>query len=195
MGRREEQAAQTRREIVAAARRLFATQGYARTSVTQVAAEAGVSVQTIYDAVGSKAALAAALNELIDEEAGIGELARTIGTLEDPRALVALPVQITRQLMERCGDLVRATFGAASSEPQLAEVAAVGRQRHRAGVDGIAGRLAGLDALAVPAPQAAATMAVLTDSRVALTCLDDYGWSLTEWDRWTRAALERLLLA
>ena len=44
--RREVAAAETRREILRAARRLFAAHGYAGTSLQQIAEESGVAVQT-----------------------------------------------------------------------------------------------------------------------------------------------------
>ena len=55
--RREEQTAQTRRDIIAAAGVLFRERGYAGTSMPEIAAEAGVAVETIYRAFGSKAGL------------------------------------------------------------------------------------------------------------------------------------------
>ncbi len=90
--RREVAAAETRREILRAARRLFAEHGYASTSVQQVAEESGVAVQTIYSSVGSKAALVLALNDLIDEEADIGKLAAEISEGPDPPRLIAQAV-------------------------------------------------------------------------------------------------------
>ncbi|MDW5595704.1 TetR family transcriptional regulator [Conexibacter stalactiti] len=45
---RDRNRARARAEIVAAARRLFLTYGYARTSVEQVAAEAGVAPRTVF---------------------------------------------------------------------------------------------------------------------------------------------------
>lgn len=184
MGRREVQAAETRRTIVAAARRLFAADGYARTSMSRIAQEAGVSVQTIYDAVGGKADVAAALNDLIDEEAGIAALARTLPELSDPRELVALPTRITRQVVERCGDLLRVCEAVATSEPQLAQVLTEGRKRHRRGNEAVAARLESLGALRVPAQEAAETLSVLSESRFALMCVEDYGMSLGAWERW-----------
>ena len=75
---RERQAQLTRDEILKAARRLFAERGYAKTSVRDVAEAAGVSAQTVYDSIGSKQALVARLNDLIDAEAGVGAIgART----------------------------------------------------------------------------------------------------------------------
>ena len=52
--RRAEQAAATRARIVDAARHLVVEQGYAATTVSQVAARAGVAVDTVYAAVGRK---------------------------------------------------------------------------------------------------------------------------------------------
>ena len=52
--RRQAMADQTRRDILHTARELFARQGYAATSVTDIAREAGVAVQTIYARLGSK---------------------------------------------------------------------------------------------------------------------------------------------
>ncbi|WP_422116552.1 TetR/AcrR family transcriptional regulator [Brachybacterium sp. UNK5269] len=58
---RDAQAALTREQIVGAAGRLFRAGGYARTSIGAIAAEAGVSVQTIYNSVGNKGALLSAV--------------------------------------------------------------------------------------------------------------------------------------
>lgn len=54
---RDSQARQTRRQIVAAAGRLFAEQGFAATTVDAIAAEAGVSRKTVFISVGGKVAL------------------------------------------------------------------------------------------------------------------------------------------
>src|SRR6478609_9265983 len=52
--RRVEQAALTRRAVLAAARRLFVTKGYLATTVADIAREARVAVDTIYATVGRK---------------------------------------------------------------------------------------------------------------------------------------------
>ena len=61
--RREAAALATRSAIVDAAHRLFLERGYAGTSLTDVAEEAGVSVQSVYGQLGSKRAL---LKEVLD---------------------------------------------------------------------------------------------------------------------------------
>ena len=54
---RDSQARRTRRQIVAAAGRLFAEQGFAATTIDAIAAEAGVSRKTVFTSVGGKVAL------------------------------------------------------------------------------------------------------------------------------------------
>ncbi len=55
--RRAAQARRTRREVLDAAHRLLLDQGYAGTTISAVARRAGVSVETIYKAFGTKGAL------------------------------------------------------------------------------------------------------------------------------------------
>ena len=50
----------------------------------EIAAEAGVSVQTVYDSVGSKADLVRQLNDLIDTRHHVGEITMTVPTETDP---------------------------------------------------------------------------------------------------------------
>lgn len=89
LNRREVAAAETRREILRAARWLFAAHSYSGTSLHQIAEESGVAVQTIYSSVGSKAALVLALNDLIDEEAEVTQLATELFAETDPSRLIA----------------------------------------------------------------------------------------------------------
>jgi AcrR family transcriptional regulator len=55
--RRQEQAQDTRRRIIAAAGELFVRQGYSKTTIVQVAEAAGVAVETVYGAFRNKASL------------------------------------------------------------------------------------------------------------------------------------------
>jgi AcrR family transcriptional regulator len=55
--RRARQAAQTREEVLAAAVTLFNEQGWAATKLADIAARAGVAVETIYSGFGSKKGL------------------------------------------------------------------------------------------------------------------------------------------
>src|SRR5436305_1375281 len=59
--RRRQHAEKTRSRIVEVAERHFVEQGYAPTSIAVIAADAGVSVDTIYKTYGGKAGLLRAL--------------------------------------------------------------------------------------------------------------------------------------
>ncbi|HEY7437828.1 MAG TPA: helix-turn-helix domain-containing protein [Acidimicrobiia bacterium] len=194
--RRARQAEQTKAEILTAARSLFAQGGFAKTSVKEVAAAAGVSVQTVYDSVGSKADLVRELNDHIDAEAGIGAIAMTIPTIDDPRELIAVPARIARALLESSGDILRATMSALPSDPALAPVVQEGRHRHELGTRGLASRLEALGALRVglSADEAGATMAVLSDPWLAVRLADEYAWPAEKIEAWTTEILERVIL-
>ena len=62
---RSGRAAATRRAVLLAARELFTGQGYAATTVTDVARRAGVAVDTVYAAVGRKPELARAVVDMV----------------------------------------------------------------------------------------------------------------------------------
>ena len=117
--RRERMALQTRADILQTARRLFAERGYAATSVNDIAEEAGVAVQTIYTRLGSKRGIVMALLEVIDEEAGVPEAAAAIATGSTPEDVLRTQNRLTRDLQERCGDIVGALIAAAAFEPEV----------------------------------------------------------------------------
>jgi AcrR family transcriptional regulator len=192
---RERRAQLTRDEILGAARRLFAERGYARTSVRDIAKAAGVSAQTVYDSVGSKQELVARLNDLIDTEAGIADIARAAAESDDPRELAATSARITRSILEHCSDIVHALVTGAAAEPELAAVLAEGQRRHVAGAGQTVGLLRRLDALAaIDSDHAVETLAAITDIRFALVLQENYGWSLDQLENWMAATSRTLLL-
>jgi AcrR family transcriptional regulator len=145
--RREQMALQTRADILQTARRLFAERGYAATSVNDIAEEASVAVQTIYSRLGSKRGIVMALLELIDEEAGVPEAAAAIATGSTPEDVLRTQNRLTRDLQERCGDIVGALIAAAALEPEVEQVVAEGLHRHRHGARVTINRIAELGGL------------------------------------------------
>src|SRR5471032_1291788 len=63
--RRREQALATRRQILEAAARLFAQQGYPATTMVAIAGEAGVALKTVYVAFETKSGVLRALWHLL----------------------------------------------------------------------------------------------------------------------------------
>jgi AcrR family transcriptional regulator len=126
--RRQEQARQTRRTILAAAGRLFVDPGYAATPLTAVAAEAGVAIQTVYAAFGSKPQLLSALVDVTvagdDEPVAVPDrpFVAEIRALADPRAKLARFARHLAATHARQADVMIALAGAATADPDAAEI-------------------------------------------------------------------------
>jgi len=188
--RRQIAAAATHDEILRAARRLFAEDGYAATSVQAIATEAGVAVQTIYSSIGSKAAIVVALNDTIDAEAGVMPLARQAMEATDPRRIVELMVAIPRQVSERCGDLIAALDEARVADADAAAALIEGRRRHREGEGRIVARLVQIGALRPGLdPERAGDMAAALTYTSTFADLVGCGWT---WDEAAEALVEVL---
>ncbi|MEZ5273475.1 MAG: TetR family transcriptional regulator [Ilumatobacteraceae bacterium] len=194
--RRAIQAEQTRHDILQVARRHFAERGYAGTSLRAIASDAGVSVQTIYDSVGSKSDLVRSLNDLIDREAEVAAIAAEVGFVDDPHQLATVPARITRTIIERCGDIVRAGIDAARAEDELRGLVEEGSRRHRLGTTGLARRLDALGALrdGLDIDAAAVTIGLVSDPRTALVMTDVYGLTPDQVEEWITDAVRRLVL-
>ena len=166
--RRQAMADQTRRDILHTARQLFTRQGYAATSVTDIAREAGVAVQTIYARLGSKRGMLMALIDLIDEEADVGALVAAIRAASTPEQALAAGIRLTRAFQERCGDIIGALFAAAAVEPDLAAAVAEGQRRHRDGARLTVARIAELGGLGPDlAPERAAALIAIATTHEA----------------------------
>ena len=193
---RQRQAQATRAAIVAAARRLFAQHGYVETSVAEIAEEAGVAVQTVYKSMGTKAAILMALVDAIDEEADVPALGAGIASATDPAELVRAGVRLTRQVSERCGDIVRALASAAPVDADAAAALAEGERRHRDGTASLARRLDALGALreGVSAEDAGVQISLLTSRHVYDELVRDRGWSYDKAAQWIEQTLTARLL-
>ena len=193
---REERAARTRRDILEAARRRFAVQGFAATTVAEIAEEAGVSVQTVYNSVGGKSAVLLALNDLIDEVAGVGATQQRIAASEDPAEIVDLAVHLRRDLMERAGDIVAMMSAGAHVDAEVAAALADGQARSRAGIARVAARIDALGGLRADLDvdrAADATYAVL-HYEVWMRLVGECGWTPEEFESWCADLLRRMLL-
>jgi AcrR family transcriptional regulator len=195
--RRERMAQQTRREILSTARRLFAERGYAATSINDIAEEAGVAIQTIYARLGSKRGMLLALIDLIDEEAGVDQLAAGVRDAATPHAAVRAEVKLTRAFQERCGDIIGALFTSAGAEPELADAVAEGQRRHREGARLTINRIQELGGLRtdLPSDEAQALLALSTTHEAWRELIQGYGLQWNEAEESLTDALSRSLLA
>lgn len=197
--RRERQAAGTRREILEAAAKLFAEQGFAATSIKDIAAEAGVAVQTIYSSVGSKAALLRTVLDTMDAQAGVPEQWARIRATEDPREMIRVGVQIVRAFVDegRVGALRAAMEAAAATEPEIAEVLAEGMRRHKAGTRGLVVYLAQHGHLrpGVSPDRGGAVFATVTHPALWRSLQAEHDWTFDDIEDWMSETLAAQLLA
>jgi AcrR family transcriptional regulator len=138
---RQRQAAETRQRVVAAAAELFASLGYARTTLAKVAAAADVSIETV-QANGPKAALMiaavefAAFGVIGDTSILDLDLGRRFIAITDRDEAIDFIVAEQTAVHERSAATSRALYGAAASDPALDQylgelLAGVGRQVRR----------------------------------------------------------------
>jgi AcrR family transcriptional regulator len=194
--RRIQQAAETRRTILASAQRLFSLHGYSATTISAIAIDAGVAIQTIYDSIGPKRAILLALLDQMDEEAGVGEIWREIRQLSGPVDQINAAVRLTRQFPEKYHDLIGALISAAPIEPDAAEALQEGYRRHRAGTGRFAHYLATQQVLCpdLNADHAGDVFGLLTSVQTFRQLTIDYGWSFDQCQEWITETLVRFLL-
>ena len=129
--RRQVAAEETQRAIVEAAARLFAESGYQQASIVQIAAAAGVAVQTVYNSVGGKREL---LSRVLDFAAAgdrapqpVPEFMRRMAEAEtDPRCIIDQLVQFWEDALARTAPVFRILREAAVVD---ADAAALERRR------------------------------------------------------------------
>jgi AcrR family transcriptional regulator len=202
--RRQEQVAQTRRDILAAAGALFRQGGYGGTSMPAIATEAGVVVETIYRAFGSKARLFKAVVEAavaggsaradvpVEERPAI----RAVIDEPDPRRQVALYAATQPGIHRRSGPLLRALRGAAAVDPDLRGLWDEIEAGRLAGQGRFAGMLAERGVLrpGVSVEQARDLVWTLCSLAVHDLFVVSRGWTSERYQEWLAAALTRELL-
>lgn len=140
--RRKEQARQTRESILDVARRLFLADGFAATTVTAIAEEVGVSVDTIYKTFGGKPGLVRAICE--NGLAGEGPVHAEVRSDElqtrqaDPYAIMRGIGGLVAEVAPRVAPMLLLVRDAAVTEPDMARLKAefdtqrLRRMRHNA---------------------------------------------------------------
>ena len=189
----------TRRKIVTAAAALFVTDGYHATTLEQIAASAGVAVQTVYFHFGNKRSV---LKEAVDMAAvGDDEPVAMIDRpwLEearaepDPRRVIELWTGYGRGIMTRVGPIMRVVRDAAAVDPEMAEQWATNETQTAAAFRVLAEQLDALRALRVPVDEAVDILCALSGLGMYLV-LADRGWTTQQWERFVVDALTHALL-
>jgi AcrR family transcriptional regulator len=200
--RRAEQAAATQRQIIEVARRLFQERGYAATTITTIAAEAGVSAETIYAVFGSKRGILARLHDvsLVGDSEAIPVLEREwiakIRREPDQRQQVRLLAHTTRRILEYAGPLHAIIRSAAATEPEL-EALRLTHQEQRLAVQTEFVRIlaaAGPLRQGLTVEKAGEIYWTLASPEVHHLLTTERGWSKDQYETWLRDALAAQLL-
>jgi AcrR family transcriptional regulator len=192
--KRERQARQTREQIVGAARRLFARDGFARTTVEAIAREAGVSAQTVYASVGSKRGIVLALLDRMEIEGGNEELRRELAASKDPRWQLRAIVRFNRRLFERGRDVLDVVMATRAD----ADVEAFGRAGEARRREGQARWVRAWAEAGVLRPDldegaAADVLWALTGPELYWLFAVNSGWSGSKFEEWLFGTLESQL--
>ena len=193
---RQRQAKDTQRRILAAARQLFASRGYAATTLEAIAEMADVSPKTLGAVFGSKRAL---LAEVVNPDAfgtQVWQLIEEVRAAEDPTRRLALVAQITRRAYEPLANELELLRTASALAPELAELASLVEARRR---ENQARLMASLHEQGVLRPGLALEEAA--DILWALTSFDLYRmlvvqqrWEPARYEKWLAHLLIRQLL-
>jgi AcrR family transcriptional regulator len=197
---------ETRRRLLAAARAEFAERGYVAATVTRIAERAGVSLQTLYSAWGSKRALVRAVMETavtgVDEPDRLLEAGQVPAPFAadaadgDPRSVVGRLAHQFRLLAERAAVGWRNYRDAAAVDPDVASDWQQLMDIRRAN---IAALVAGLPPGSL---RAGLTPAAAADTIWVIASPDSHdmlvrrgGYSYDEYEHWVRTTVEAALLA
>ncbi|MDX6229913.1 MAG: hypothetical protein QOI76_3303 [Frankiales bacterium] len=198
---RAEAARQTRRQVLAAAHRLFGERGYPRTTLAEIAGAAGVSVETVYKTFRNKRGL---LKELADFTIGGDDEQVPVLDRPDPmvlrdeldqrRQIAMFAAGMTAQ-MERVRPFDDIMRSAAAVDPEVAALRDdLQLRQRRAAMTTIAGWLGARGPLRDGVEGAAAVLWTLTSPEVNHMLRVDWGWTTEQYETWLRTTLAAGLL-
>jgi len=199
--------AETRRLLVVAAGELFAERGYAGATVTAIAERAGVSLQTLYLAWGSKRQLLRAFMEqgLSGSPTAVtddtwAELARTrlladLPDDADPRTYVRAMARFFRATAERAALGWQLYRDAAAVDPEVrADQRELSRLRRFTAIGLLSGLPTGALRAGMTRDDAVDTLMVVMGPESYDLLVGQTGYSLDRFERWTADTLIAALL-
>ena len=198
---RRERAQETRLRIVRAAHRLFVTRGYSGATMADIAAAAGVAVQTVYFVFHTKAELLQACYELAvlgEDDPKPPELQPWWGAMlraKTPAAAARHSASGSTSIVARAGaldDIVRA----ARHEPDAVAVREFSERLRRDGHRVLVTHLAKTFGLArgLSVERATDLLLMLGGPSVYRSLVLDSGWSEQEFVSWVAKAVQQQVL-
>jgi AcrR family transcriptional regulator len=198
--RAEEERSATRRRVLAAAERLFVEKGYTATTMADIAADAGVAMQSLYKAGKSKPDLLQRVVEVVVA----GDDQAVMMTERPSVAAIADEADAVRQVELLCALIASTQERSAPVQAALRQAAAVDdtvarnldaelRRRHET-IGTVVGMIAA-DRLRLPLEESIDTVWAIGSSEVFLLLRTRRGWDADHYLRWlTRTLTEQLLV-
>jgi AcrR family transcriptional regulator len=186
---RTQQKQANRRAMTEAATRLFASAGYAGTTMEAVARESGMSVQGVYFAFQTKANLLEAAHE------AALPTRPSMPASTDPDQALRLLVEDACEVLDRTGALEIAVGSAALGDSAAAEVHQRLEERRSRQAAALVQRLRALRPLApgVTVRRASDVVFALLSPQLHAVLVRDRGWSTKRYAGWTAEAVGRAL--
>ena len=199
---RRAQSGQTRQRIIEAAGQLIVSRGYRATTIAEIAATAGVHVDTVYQLVGRKPLI---LRELIEQAvsgtdhpvaAEERDYVQAIRAETDPAAKLAIYARAVRDTQARMAPLFLALRDASATEPDAAQVWREISGRRAANMRELARDLAHAGGLraGLSIDEAADTIWATNSSELYVLLTAERGWSPDRYQHWLADTWRRLLL-
>jgi AcrR family transcriptional regulator len=189
--KRREQAAASRRGILRAAQRLFAEQGYAATTMAEVAEAAGVSLKTVYLAFATKAGVVRALWDVAlrgEPDIAVADQPwyRAVLDEPDPERKLRLTAANSRAVKTRIGEVLEVIRGSAPADPDLAALWSLIQTDFLANQRVIVQQLYDARALrdSLTVEQGADILWTLNHPDVWLLLVGARGWTPEMWETW-----------
>ncbi|KLO43356.1 TetR family transcriptional regulator [Mycobacterium nebraskense] len=198
--RRRQQAQQNRRAVLAAARQRFLTQGYAVTTIAEIAGDAAVSVETVYKAFTTKAGVLKALFDVsvAGDDEPIPMVARDViqNVIDAPEATRKLEIYAEHlaATMPRSAPVQLLARDGAASSPDAGEVWKQIRQETLAAMTMFASDLARTGQLRVSTRQARDVLWTYHAPELYELLVLERGWSATRYGKFIAHALIDALL-
>src|ERR1700730_1537821 len=200
--RRAAQARATRRRITDQALELFLRHGYAATTLDQIAAEAGVAVQTVYFHFGNKATVLKQILDVLavgdDEPVPMLDRPWVLGMREEPDGRRALAIWLSngRAIFTRVAPIMKIVRDAAGADPEMAAQWETNQRQRLTAYRAIAQQLADKQALrpGLSVQEAADIIFALVSLEVYGLLTAERGWTPTQLEPWITATLTDAIL-
>jgi TetR/AcrR family transcriptional regulator, regulator of autoinduction and epiphytic fitness len=185
-----------------AARELFVSQGYVDTTMKQIAAGAGVAVQTVYYTFNTKGALLCEVMEVAgagdDDPVPVAQRPwmREAMTAASQQRIIALAVEHGTGIYERVAALWPALDAAAAVDPDVGDYWRGVTANRRAGQRAMVARIAELGGLrpGLDVERGTDVVVVLFGHEVYRGLVQDAGWTVPSYKAWLFATLVQQLL-